>query len=73
MPELIPIDEAAKRLGRSVETVRDWTERGFAPTGVKVVAHRDTATKIRWYEPDLIERIRRSLYPSAARLSPNRS
>ena len=66
MPELIPIDEAAKRLGRSVETVRDWTNRGFAPTGVRIEAVRDQATKIRWYDPKMIERVRASLFPRAA-------
>lgn len=66
MPDLIPIDEAARRLGRSVFTVRRWTERGFAPSGAKITARRDVATKIRWYDPRAIERVRASMFQEAA-------
>lgn len=62
MPELIPIDEFARRVGRSVDTVRDWTERGFTSTGVAIEAYRDGATKIRWYDVALVERVRKSLF-----------
>ena len=73
MPDLIAIDEAARILDRTVETVRDWTNRGFAPTGIAMYAHRDAVTKIRYYERALILRVKRSLLPTAAISSPPHS
>jgi DNA-binding transcriptional MerR regulator len=61
--DLVRIDEAAKLLGRSMETLRQWSARGFASTGQTIKARRDTVTKIRYFVRADILRIRDKLYP----------
>lgn len=62
--DLIRIDEAAAILRRSVHRVRQWSIRGFAPTGHKLKPVRDTVTKIRYFHRGDVERIRDALLPA---------
>ena len=63
MPDLIPIDEAARMLQRKPRTLRWWDDRGFAPDGTPFHSVRDTFTKIRYFRRETIARV------AAARLS----
>lgn len=60
--DLIPIDEAAKTLRRSVHTLRRWSLRGRAPTGHRLRVHRDRITTIRFFESEQIEAIRAAMF-----------
>jgi DNA-binding transcriptional MerR regulator len=52
--DLVRIDEAARMLGRSVETVRKWSQRRPAI----LTAYRDGVTKIRFFDRADVERLR---------------
>ena len=56
--DFVRIDDAAAMLGRSVETLRKWSQRK-PPT---LLAYRDGVTKFRWFKRKDVE----ALMPRAA-------
>lgn len=60
--DLIPIDQAAQLLGRSVKQVRVYAARGFTSSGTNLPVYRDALTKIRWFSRADVLRARAAMF-----------
>lgn len=61
--DLIRIRAAAKYVGRSVDTLRRWSDEGVAPTGDRLHTMRDPITGERYFRRDEVERVKASIAP----------